>query len=186
MRTKLFLSILLLSLSTVYSNFLAADGNHSHEEQDHSHADEQNDHQTGAESMDERFANSERSDLNFKQLMEGFGEGTVLMQEGILRQNKLLVDRGSKLILGHKPPYHQPWIIVAKENQEAFKQMLRANNPVFHQSPEAIATAAKQGKWPQAQQKMNDMTASCVACHTVWKNKVVGYPPLQPQENKEN
>ena len=106
MRTKIFLPVLFLSLFTVYSNFLAADGNHGHEDQVHSHADEQDDHQTSEVSMDERSANSERSDLNFKQLMEGFGEGAVLMQEGILRQNKLLVDRGSKLILGHKPPYH--------------------------------------------------------------------------------
>ena len=141
------------------------------EEADHNHP-----HPEAVMTADDVYNSRVRSDLSYKQVMEMLVTGSSLIHKGILHQNSIMVNKGADLISEHYSPYHEPWIIFAKKDQEAFKKMLIAYNDVLHDSADAISLSAEDNKWQDAAKQASNLTSTCISCHTAWKGKVVAYP----------
>jgi len=141
------------------------------EEGDHNHP-----HPVEVVTADDVYNSRVRSDLSYKQVMEMLVTGSSLIHKGILHQNSIMVNKGADLISEHYSPYHEPWIIFAKKDQEAFKKMLIAYNDILHESANAISLLAEEKKWQDAAKQASNLTSTCISCHTAWKDKVVAYP----------
>ena len=147
------------------------------EEEDHDHPHPSL--QAEVVSADDVYNSRVLSDLSYKEVMEMMVRGSTLIHEGILRQNSIMVNKGTQLISEHYSPYHKPWVIFVKKDQEAFKKMLIAYNDLLHESADAITSLADEKKWEDAAKKASDLTSTCMSCHAVWKDKVVAYPKHQ-------
>lgn len=117
-------------------------------------------------------AGMERADMTYRELMEVMGGASGLMHEGILRQNPQMVKNGAHIILTHPAPSHDPWAIMAEEDQAGFKSSLVAFDKLLDQYAEATADAALQRDWAAASGGLQELNNSCVGCHAIWKDKV--------------
>jgi len=117
-------------------------------------------------------ASMKKADMTYRQLMEVMGRSTSMMHEGILRENKQMVEVGANFILTHPAPNHKPWSIFKKEDQKGFKQSLLAFDKILDIHTEAMVEAAKKEDWIEASKASHELLNSCVSCHVMWRNKV--------------
>lgn len=117
-------------------------------------------------------ASMKKADMTYRQLMEVMGRSTSMMHEGILRENKQMVEVGANFILTHPAPNHKPWTIMKKEDQEGFKQSLLTFDKILDIHTEAMVEAAKKEDWIEASKASHELLNSCVSCHVMWRNKV--------------
>lgn len=117
-------------------------------------------------------ASMKKADMTYRQLMEVMGRSTSMMHEGILRENKQMVEVGANFILTHPAPNHKPWSIMKKEDQKGFKQSLLAFDKILDIHTEAMVEAAKKEDWIEASKASHELLNSCVSCHVMWRNKV--------------
>jgi hypothetical protein len=144
---RIFLTLLLISLATTNA-FAEKDG---------------------AEKL---VASMKKADMTYRQLMEVMGRSSSMMHEGILRENKQMVEVGADFIFTHPAPNHKPWTIMKKEDQEGFKLSLVSFDKILDTHTESIVKAAKKENWIEASKASNDLMNSCISCHAMWKQKV--------------
>lgn len=121
---------------------------------------------------DQLVASKVKADMSYRQLMEILGEAYGMIQTGIIRQNQQMVKSGADIILNHPAPNHQPWTIMEVTDQDAFKQSLLDYDKILDEHAGAAAAEAAKGNWPGANKAAFDLSSSCIACHSMWKNKV--------------
>lgn len=113
-----------------------------------------------------------KADMSYRQLMEVMVKSTNMMHEGIIRENKQMVEVGAHFIFTHPAPNHKPWSIMKAEDQAGFKQSLVAFDKILDTHTESIVEAAKEEKWVKASKASHDLMNSCISCHAMWKHKV--------------
>ena len=113
-----------------------------------------------------------KADMTYRQLMEVMGRSSSMMHEGILRENKQMVEVGANFIFTHPAPNHKPWTIMKKEDQARFKQSLVTFDKILDTHTESIVAAAKKENWIEASKASNELMNSCISCHAMWKQKV--------------
>lgn len=123
-------------------------------------------------SAEQMVASKKKADMTYKELMAVMGRSSAMMHEGILRENKQMVEVGAHFILNHPAPNHKPWMIMKKEDHKGFKQSLMHYDKILDVHTNAIVKAAKMNKWDEASKASNELMNSCIACHTQWRAKV--------------
>ncbi|MCU7834476.1 MAG: hypothetical protein KZQ83_04400 [gamma proteobacterium symbiont of Taylorina sp.] len=113
-----------------------------------------------------------KADMTYRQLMEVMVRSSSMMHEGILRENKQMVEVGANFIFTHPAPDHKPWSIMKKEDQVQFKQSLVSFDKILDVHTESIVEASKKENWIEASKAANELMNSCISCHAMWKNKV--------------
>ena len=113
-----------------------------------------------------------KADMTYRQLMEVMVRSSSMMHEGILRENKQMVEVGANFIFTHPAPNHKPWNIMKKEDQAGFKQSLVSFDKILDVHAESIVEASKKENWIEASKAANELMNSCISCHAMWKNKV--------------
>ncbi|TVT50173.1 MAG: hypothetical protein FHP94_03645 [Denitromonas halophila] len=113
-----------------------------------------------------------RADMTYRELMEVMGKSLSTILEGIVRENKQMVDVGANFILTHPAPKHKPWDIMQETDQAAFKQSLLAFDALLDLHSKSVVSAAMNNDWIEAGNAAHALTSSCVSCHAMWKNKV--------------
>lgn len=113
-----------------------------------------------------------KADMTYRQLMEVMVRSSSMMHEGILRENKQMVEVGANFIFTHPAPNHKPWSIMKKEDQAEFKQSLVSFDKILDVHTESIVEASKKENWTEASKAANELMNSCISCHAMWKNKV--------------
>ena len=117
-------------------------------------------------------ASMKKADMTYRELMEVMGRSSSMMHEGILRENKQMVEVGANFILTHPAPKHKPWSIMKKEDQKVFKQSLLVFDKMLDTHTEAMVEAARKNNWIEASKASHELMNSCVSCHAMWKHKV--------------
>ncbi len=121
---------------------------------------------------DQRFADMQKADMSYRQLMELLGEASAMIHLAILRENKQMVKQAAIIITGHPAPLQPPWLIVPQADQADFKATLMAFDPLLDRHAEAIASHAEKGDWPAAAQALSELNATCIGCHAIWRQRV--------------
>lgn len=120
---------------------------------------------------EELVASKEKADMTYRQLMEIMGGASIMIHEGIIRQNQQMVRTGANIILNHPAPKHKPWTIMEKPDQEGFKQSLLSFDQILDAHAARVAEEARKGNWIEASGAAHELTNSCIACHAAWKDK---------------
>lgn len=123
-------------------------------------------------SADALVASKKKADMTYRQLMEIMGEASSMMHKGVIRENKQMVKEGANIILTHPAPNHKPWAIMAKEDQNAFKQSLLAFDKALDTKAQQVVEDAEQGRWTKASNSLNELNGACISCHAMWRQKV--------------
>ena len=121
---------------------------------------------------DQLVASKTQADMTYRQLMELMGASLTMIQEGIVRENAELTKTAAQMILKHAAPNHNPWTIMADDDQAAFKQSLLSYDKVLDIEATNVVEAAVAGDWFGASKSAQALTNACIACHAMWKNKV--------------
>lgn len=133
-----------------------------------------NDHASDTDkAADAMLASMEKADMTYRELMELFGQASSLMNEGIIRQNKQMVQQGANIILTHPAPKHKPWAIVPKDQQVEFKKSLLAFDKLLDSNVETVIQASSKSNWQQANKNLAGLNTVCISCHAAWKNKAI-------------
>jgi hypothetical protein len=117
-------------------------------------------------------ASKEKADMTYRQLMNIMGSASAMIHEGIVRENKQMVKEGAYIILHHPAPKHKPWLIVEESDQEDFKKSLLSFDKILNAHAGRTAEEAGKGNWLEAGMAAYELTTSCIACHSIWKDKV--------------
>jgi len=125
-----------------------------------------------AETAEALVQSMKKADMTYRQLMEVMGEASNMMHEGILRENKQMVEVGANFIFTHPAPKHKPWSIMAEEDQAGFKGSLLAFDKILDTHTNAVLAAARADQWVDANKALYELSNACIACHTTWRNKV--------------
>lgn len=56
--------------------------------------------------------------MSYKELISNMGRSIGMMQEGVLTQNRELIEQGANMIFTHPAPNHSPWAIAQPQDQE--------------------------------------------------------------------
>lgn len=123
-------------------------------------------------SAEQLVASKKKADMTYRQLMEMMGEASSLIHEGLIRQNKQMIEQGANYILNHPAPKHKPWMIMKESDQNEFKQSLLAFDKILDMHASITLSAAMSDKWEEASNAAFDLTKSCIQCHAMWKDKV--------------
>ncbi|PHS75391.1 MAG: hypothetical protein COB59_11625 [Rhodospirillaceae bacterium] len=121
---------------------------------------------------EELVSSMTKADMTYRELMETMGKSSSTIHEGILRQNKQMVEVGARFILTHPAPSHKPWTIMVKEDQADFKNSLLGFDGILDEHAKNIVEAAKQEDWLEASSSANELMDACISCHSMWKDKV--------------
>ena len=113
-----------------------------------------------------------KADITYRQLMEFMGNASSMMHEGIIRENKQMVKEGANIILNHPAPKHKPWSIMNKSDQEGFKKSLLTFDKILDLHAENTEKEAEKNNWLEANKAFNELSTSCISCHSMWKDKV--------------
>ena len=126
-------------------------------------------------SAEQLVASMKKADMTYRELMGVFGRSSSMMHEGILRENKQMVEVGANYILTHPAPNHKPWSIVKKEDQKTFKESLLVFDKALDVHTEAMVVAANKDNWTEASEASHALMNTCISCHAIWKDKVIEY-----------
>ncbi len=124
--------------------------------------------QSDAEAL---VASKAKADMTYRELMQILGRSLTWIQSGIVQQNKQLVREGANHVLHHPAPNHKPWTIMAKEDQEGFKQALLGFDPVLDIHAKDALAAAEKGDWFAASEASSRLQSACVSCHAEWQKE---------------
>ncbi|MBV5277507.1 MAG: hypothetical protein J0647_00380 [Campylobacteraceae bacterium] len=113
-----------------------------------------------------------QEDITYAQLMEGMGNAANNIQRGIISMNPYLVKRGIDFIRTHPAPKDKPWVIMAQEEREAFKETLVVMDKIMDEDVAKIEKALLQKDWMTAQEASQGLDRTCISCHVTWKNNV--------------
>lgn len=116
-------------------------------------------------------ASKKKANITYRQLMEVMGAASIMINEGIVRENPQMVRDGANLIVNHPAPNHKPWTIVAETDQADFKQSLLSFDKIMDNQAEETANMAEQGRWLDASTSAHALMNSCISCHASWKAK---------------
>jgi len=114
-------------------------------------------------SAEELVRSMTKADMTYRQLMQMMGESLSLITQGILSENKQMVERGTDFLLTHPAPRHKPWSIMPKEAQSEFKAALVTYDKVLENYSMQINAAVKKDKWLLANQNLHDLNSSCLS-----------------------
>lgn len=121
---------------------------------------------------DDLLKTMNKEDITYAQLMSGMAMAKNNIDTGIISMNKMLVDRGINFIRTHPAPKAKPWVIMGKEDQVGFKSMLVFYDKKMDEDVEAIEKAVKEKDWMKALEASQELSNSCISCHTAYKDKV--------------
>ena len=127
----------------------------------------------GLATAEQLVAGKAKADMTYLQLMEMMGAASALIHEGLIRENKQMIEQGANYILNHPAPKHKPWTIMPEADQADFKQSLLAFDSILDTHARNILQAAQQDKWQEASNAAFDLTSSCISCHAMWKQKTM-------------
>ena len=99
--------------------------------------------------IDKLVQDKEKSTLTYKQIMQQFSEGYLMLQEGVVNQDKLPIRIGLDMILNHPAPSYKPWIIVKNQDREGFKQTLLYYDQQLHNTGKDIEQSLDTNNWIQ-------------------------------------
>lgn len=132
------------------------------------------------DSAEKLVAGMRKAEMTYKELMSIMGKSIGMMQEGVLTQNRELVEQGANIIFTHPAPNHSPWAIMKPEDQAGFKQALVTYDKVLDENTNQILKATRQQDWFAATGALSQLQTSCVSCHMQWKEKAQKWPaPLK-------
>ncbi|HOP15896.1 MAG: hypothetical protein H6956_09470 [Chromatiaceae bacterium] len=123
------------------------------------------------DAAEQLVASKQQADMSYRQLMEILGKASSMIHEGIIRENKQMVKEGADIVLHHPAPNHKPWTIMPPEDQDGFKQSLLAFDKILDEHAISAEDAATKGDWQTANSALNDLNASCISCHAMWRAK---------------
>ncbi|MEN8123866.1 MAG: hypothetical protein ABFR32_01965 [Bacteroidota bacterium] len=121
---------------------------------------------------EELVASKKTSEMSYKQLMNIFNSGSVMVHQGILLENKQLVIEGAKIILNHAAPKEKPWFIMNEPDQKNFKSSLLTYDIILDNYAKKLMEEAKNEDWLKASKTAHELMNSCIVCHSMWKYKV--------------
>lgn len=128
------------------------------------------------ETAENLVAGMRKAEMTYKELMTIMGKSIGMMQEGVLTQNRELVEQGANIIFTHPAPSHSPWAIMKPEDQGGFKQALVTYDKVLDENTNEILKASRQRDWLAATGALAQLQTSCVSCHLQWKDKAQKWP----------
>ncbi len=117
----------------------------------------------------ELVAKRRASNLTYKQMMAGMGNAFILMQIGILSQNKKVVRDNVLKINNHPAPKDPPWEIVEDKDKLQFKESLLAFDQLLHQNATDILSVLETSDWIKINEEVFKMSNNCTSCHVLWK-----------------
>ena len=123
------------------------------------------------DAAEKMVASKQQADMTYRQLMEILGKASSMIHEGIIRENQQMVKEGADIVLHHPAPNHKPWTIMQEEDQEGFQQSLLAFDKILDEHAIKAADAAAKADWLAANGALNDLNASCISCHSMWRAK---------------
>jgi len=126
-----------------------------------------------AKSAEELVASKVMADMTYQEMMQIMNLSAGKIYNGLVLQNRVMVKDGVKSIMYHRAPSHKPWLIMPKEKQEAFKEMLLLYDEELHESAEAVEDAVAKNDWIAATDAFAKMTHSCIICHSSFKDQVI-------------
>lgn len=112
------------------------------------------------------------ADLNFHIYKLGIKKNKINIDTGVISMNKMLVDTGILFIRTHPAPKAKPWVIMGKDDQEGFKSMLVYYDKKMDEDVDAIEKAVVEKDWMKALEASQELSNSCISCHTAYKDKV--------------
>lgn len=125
------------------------------------------------QSAEELVESKVRADMSYQEMMQIMNLSAGKIYNGIILQNGVMVKDGVKAIMYHRAPNHKPWLIMPKDKQEVFKEMLLVYDEELHEGAEAIEDAVEKDDWIAATNAFATMTQSCIVCHNSFKDLVV-------------
>jgi len=128
------------------------------------------------ENAEALVASMRQADMTYKELMTIMGRSISMMQDGVITQNRELVEQGANIIFTHPAPNHKPWSIFESKEQEGFKQALLTYDKVLDADTNQILKATRGKDWLAATSALSQLQTSCVSCHIQWKDKAQKWP----------
>lgn len=128
---------------------------------------------TAEKTAEQLVAAKNQADITYRQLMEVMGTASAMINDGLVRENPQLVNKGVDLIIDHPAPNHKPWLIVAPAEQPEFKKTLVAYDAILHSQAEQIAVEAGKRDWYAASHAASALMDTCISCHAAWKGKAL-------------
>jgi len=108
---------------------------------------------------------------SLKDIMQGLRDSLVVMTDGLLLGEADTVARAASEISGHAP--------ISERERSIIIETLGSEMPGFAQLDErvhalsiSIGEAAARGELGRAEQEFQQMIATCLACHTAYKDRV--------------
>lgn len=111
------------------------------------------------------------ANISYRDLMNMFSHALAEMQDGMIRHNEELVKQGAKVVFTHPAPKARPWSLMAKEDQEGFKQALLAYDKVLDIHTEEVVAAAEKHDWQAGMDAVGRLQGACISCHQEWMDK---------------
>jgi hypothetical protein len=121
---------------------------------------------------DDLIKSMKKEDITYAQLMQGMAIAKNNIDTGVISMNKMLVDTGILFIRTHPAPKAKPWVIMGKDDQEGFKSMLVYYDKKMDEDVDAIEKAVVEKDWMKALEASQELSNSCISCHTAYKDKV--------------
>ena len=113
-----------------------------------------------------------KSDMSYKELMEKFGTAYSMIQEGLIREDKIFIEMGLDTIQNHPTTKNNPWEIVKAKDTEAFKATLLYFDEQLHKSTLDITNSLKTNNWIEINKKIFNLSNNCINCHIIWKDNL--------------
>ena len=122
--------------------------------------------------IDKLVQDKEKSTLTYKQIMQQFSEGYLMLQEGVVNQDKLPIRIGLDMILNHPSPSYKPWVIVKDQDKEGFKETLLYYDQQLYNTGKDIEQSLDTNNWIQINKRICNLSKLCVNCHITWKDNL--------------
>lgn len=123
-------------------------------------------------------ASMRKAEMSYKELMVIMGRSIGMVQEGVLTQNRELVEQGANIIFTHPAPNHTPWAIMQSQDQEGFKEALVTYDKVLDLNTNAILKGSRSRDWFAGRAALSELQTACLSCHVQWKDKAQKWPPV--------
>lgn len=121
-------------------------------------------------------AGMRKAPMTYAELMRIMVHSIGMMQEGVLTQNRELVEQGANFMFTHPAPSHSPWAIMAPQDQQGFKEALVTYDKVLDVNTHAILKGSRGDDWFAASTALAELQTSCLSCHLQWKDKAQKWP----------
>jgi len=113
-----------------------------------------------------------KSNLTYKQIMEQFGEAYLKIQNGVMLQDKDMIEDGLNKIQNHPTTKNNPWDIVNTNDIQAFKESLLYYDALLHSGATDITNSLKNDDWIEINKNIFKLSNHCVNCHIIWQDNL--------------